>query len=190
MAGEFHVHRDTVSRIWNRYDRKATEINVNIDVGIVNSIYSQKASRRRSVKYDTVALAETLAEQPFETRQTVRSAATSLSVSTTTVFKAIRSGKVKMNSITAKPVLSDSNKDFRFQFCCNEILPNGLFNNMDDRIHIDEKWFYVDKVTRHFYLSENEGTPYKTTQHKSHLEKVMFLCAVARPRYNVFNNNI
>ena len=86
MVVEFHVHHDTISSIWNRF-RKATENNVNDDVNIVNNIHSQKASWGRSVKYDTVALAEALAKQLIEYRQTVRSAATLLSVSTTTVFK-------------------------------------------------------------------------------------------------------
>mmetsp|Transcript_27346 Transcript_27346/g.38667 ORF Transcript_27346/g.38667 Transcript_27346/m.38667 type:complete len:118 (+) Transcript_27346:112-465(+) len=95
-----------------------------------------------------------------------------------------------MYSITVQPVLTDANKDFRFQFCCNEILPNGILHNMDDRIHIDEKWFYVDKVTPRFYMSEGEGKPHKTICHKSHLEKVMFLCAVAWPRYNLVNKMI
>jgi hypothetical protein len=33
--------------------------------------------------------------------------------------------------------------------------------------------------------SMNEAPPHtKTVQHKSHIMKVMFLCALARPRYN------
>ena len=101
IAEEFHVYCDTVSSIWNRF-RKATKNNVNDDVSIINSIHSYKGSRGRSAKYDTVALAEALAEQPFESRQTLRSASASLSISTTTLLKAIKSGEVKMNSISVR----------------------------------------------------------------------------------------
>ena len=34
------------------------------------------------------------------------------------------------------------------------------------------------------YLVPDESDPHLTTQHKSHIPKLMFLCAVARPRYN------
>ena len=34
------------------------------------------------------------------------------------------------------------------------------------------------------YLAPNEEPPHRTVGHKSHILKVMFLCAVARPRYN------
>ena len=55
---------------------------------------------------------------------------------------------------------------------------------MEDLIHIDEKWFYLTKDGQSFIIVVDEEEPYRHVQHKSFLTKIMFLCAVARPRYD------
>ena len=55
---------------------------------------------------------------------------------------------------------------------------------MEDLIHIDEKWFYLTKDGQCFIIAADEEEPYRHVQHKSFLTKIMFLCAVARPRYD------
>jgi hypothetical protein len=61
--------------------------------------------------------------------------------------------------------------------------PEGVpyYTQQYDTIHIDEKWFYVDKKTRRVYLTLNEAAPTRATKNINFLEKVMFLAAVARP---------
>jgi hypothetical protein len=52
-------------------------------------------------------------------------------------------------------------------------------------IHLDEKYFYLNKITRKVYLSSKEDEEINRgeyVQHKSHRTKCMFLIAVARPR--------
>jgi hypothetical protein len=54
-----------------------------------------------------------------------------------------------------------------------------------DTIHIDEKYFYLNRLNRKVYLSSNEKDNVhrgESVQHKSHRTKCMFLVAVARPR--------
>ncbi|KAE9298985.1 hypothetical protein PR003_g23110 [Phytophthora rubi] len=59
---------------------------------------------------------------------------------------------------------------------------------MFDVVHIDEKWLYVKKIGQRVYvLTGKDGTPLEEApvqyvQSKRHIKKVMFLCAVARPR--------
>ena len=60
--------------------------------------------------------------------------------------------------------------------------------NMEHLIHIDEKWFYLMKDGQCFIIAADEEEPYMHVQHKSFLMKIMFLCAVARPRYNMNKN--
>ena len=62
------------------------------------------------------------------------------------------------------------------------------FENMEDLIHIDEKWFYLTKDGQRFIIVGDEEEPYRHIQHKSFLTKIMFLCAVARPRYDTNKN--
>ena len=62
------------------------------------------------------------------------------------------------------------------------------FENMEDLIHIDEKWFYLTKDGQRFIIAADEEEPYRHVQHKSFLTKIMFLCVVARPRYDTNKN--
>ena len=59
---------------------------------------------------------------------------------------------------------------------------------MEDLIHIDEKWFYLTKDGQRFIIAADKEEPYRHVQHKSFLMKIMFLCAVARPRYDTNKN--
>ena len=89
-----------------------------------------------------------------------------------------------------KPKLTDANKLERVHFCLSEGGPNGLYTDMEDRIHIDEKWFYLTKVTTGYYAVEGEenenirrGSTNKTT-----MPKLMFLAAVGRIRHDTARN--
>ena len=59
---------------------------------------------------------------------------------------------------------------------------------MEDLIYVDEKWFYLMKDGQCFIIVANEAEPYRHVQHKSFLTKIMFLCVVARPRYDMNKN--
>ena len=48
--------------------------------------------------------------------------------------------------------------------------------------------FYLRKDGQRFIIAADEEEPYRHVQHKSFLTKIMFLCAVARPRYDTNKN--
>ncbi|XP_048492931.1 uncharacterized protein LOC125493521 [Beta vulgaris subsp. vulgaris] len=48
-------------------------------------------------------------------------------------------------------------------------------------IHIDEKWFFMSRITQRFYLLSDEEDPYRACQSKSHMTKVMFMGAIGKP---------
>ncbi|WOG94536.1 hypothetical protein DCAR_0313832 [Daucus carota subsp. sativus] len=58
------------------------------------------------------------------------------------------------------------------------------FKDMNDMIHIDEKWFYISKKAEKYYLLPEESDPVRTCKSKNFLTKVMFLTAIARPRFD------
>ena len=58
----------------------------------------------------------------------------------------------------------------------------------DDHVHIDSKWFFTSEVELKMCLTEGEAPPQRHCKHKSHVEKVMFLSAVAHPRFDIFGN--
>ena len=50
------------------------------------------------------------------------------------------------------------------------------------RIHVDEKWFFVQELKQKVrYLPCEDRPKEKTVVHKSHIEKIMFLAAIGRP---------
>jgi hypothetical protein len=55
------------------------------------------------------------------------------------------------------------------------------FQPMYNVVHIDEKWFNQDKDRKMYYLAEREQELQRTSRHKSHIPKVMFLAAVGAP---------
>ncbi|RAW32141.1 hypothetical protein PC110_g11513 [Phytophthora cactorum] len=55
---------------------------------------------------------------------------------------------------------------------------------MYDTVHLDEKWFNLYKANTKYYLAKYECLPYRSCPNKRYLGKVMFLAAVARPRYD------
>ena len=88
------------------------------------------------------------------------------------------------------PTLTDENKVSRMELALSFIDKNNTskFENMEDLIQIDEKWFYLTKDGQCFIIAADEAEPYRHVQHKSFLAKIMFLCAVARPRYDMNKN--
>ncbi|KAF0697191.1 Aste57867_12111 [Aphanomyces stellatus] len=62
---------------------------------------------------------------------------------------------------------------------------NVTHNELFNVVHVDEKWFYMTKLRRRFYMWHDEDQPPpRQLQSKSHITKVMFLVAVARPRHS------
>jgi hypothetical protein len=86
-------------------------------------------------------------------------------------------------------VLTDANKQFRIQYAINNINMNRrLFDSMMDVVHVDEKWFDMKQVNKTYFLANGEAEPHRAAKSKRYIEKVMFLAAVARPRFDTTHN--
>ena len=86
-----------------------------------------------------------------------------------------------------RPILTDKNKADRVVYCCS-FVQDGQFVDMLERVDIDQKWFYMTEVaTISYILVPGETPPRRTYKHKSHIEEVMCLTAVVRPRQNPMN---
>ena len=93
-------------------------------------------------------------------------------------------GPLRSHSSALKSTLTDENKLSRVMFCLDKIGENGLYKDLYDEVHLDEKWFYMTRDHSHYILAAGESDPHRTTRHKGYIEKVMFLSAVARPRWD------
>jgi len=102
----------------------------------------------------------------------------------------MKKGLIVRSSNTIKPHLTEDNKEAHLKFAMDHVsslttLRGGSrMNDMFNVVHIDEKWFHLTKVKQTIYLLPHEVGPERSTQSKKIIPKIMFLCAVARSRFN------
>ncbi|OWZ22886.1 Mariner Transposase [Phytophthora megakarya] len=184
-ATKFNVHRHTVDRIWSRYNDSVAAGDLS---GDVSSRYKGNSGRKG---YDRVELAAKIRSVPVEQRTNYRQTAKSLGLSVGLIFNMMTNKEMVKRTTTIKPILKPSNRERRLQWALGYVddtpLPNSqndghAFDPMLNLIHIDEKWFNHDKKTRRYFMLPDEEPPQRHLQSARHVEKTMFLAAVARPR--------
>lgn len=70
----------------------------------------------------------------------------------------------------------------------NDIGDAPKFLDMFNVIHIDEKWFYITKKIEKLYLVAGERDPERACKSKFFFKKIMFLAAMAQPRFDSDGN--
>jgi len=101
----------------------------------------------------------------------------------------------RRHSNSLKPKLTAENQAARLQHALSKIdlntttttstrseNPTAKFLPLFDEVHVDEKWFYLCRDGENYIIIYGEEPPKRYVSHKSHITKVMFLCAQARPR--------
>jgi hypothetical protein len=100
--------------------------------------------------------------------------------------------KIRAHTMSLKPKLNDDHLLNRLYHCISKIDRNTVqaatgmkYKTMYNEVHVDEKWFYLVRDGGRYYLAADEDPPDAiAVRHKSHITKVMFLCALGRPQYN------
>ena len=128
---------------------------------------------------------------PLQKRWTQRKLVTSLGVSKTTVHHWIVDSTIQVHSNSLKPVLTEENKVAWLIMALDSRNPQDpmKFLDMMDCIHVDEKWFFLSQQKERYLLLLEEKNPKRCIKIKSHITKVMFLCAVAHPCFNPSANS-
>jgi hypothetical protein len=106
-----------------------------------------------------------------------------------TMHDLLKDGLLRWHSNSLKPYLKEANKIERLWWCLSMLDQHTLqteqkFIDMENIIHLDEKWFYATKKDKTYYLLPQEEDPYRTVHTKNSIVKVMFLTAVAKSRYD------
>ena len=109
----------------------------------------------------------------------------------TTVHCWIVGSTICVQCSSLKPVLTEENKVARLLMALPFRDPVDLtkYHDMLDQIHLDEKWFFLTQKKERYLLLPEEKKPKCCIKHKSHITKVMFLCAVVYPRFNPSANS-
>ena len=106
-----------------------------------------------------------------------------------------RMGIITQNSCT-KPRLTHHNEMQRLKFVLDQIeAPTNQrlplrFKSQRNRVHIDEKWFHLERLkVRRKLIPGGERYDNETVQSKRHRTQVMFLAAIAQP-YGDFDGKV
>ena len=170
----------TVERIWKDANEQIAEGQV-----VVASKRPGRVGRKR--KNLDLSRASTI---PLNRRRTVRALARSLGIPCSTLHRRFKLGELKRVTSTVKPTIKPKNKIARLKFCMSMLdelwisTPSPLFKPMTDMVHIDEKWYDMTRVKNTYYLLPKERTPERPVPNTNCIGKVMFLTAVAKPRYS------
>jgi hypothetical protein len=93
-------------------------------------------------------------------------------------------------------MLTEENMKARVGYCLQHIEPSTFqdddptFKSGFNVVHIDEKWFFRIRKKENIYLSHREEASKRETKNKGHIQKIMFISAMARPRYDAEGNCI
>ena len=96
---------------------------------------------------------EGVKDMPLRKQQTQQKLATSMGVSKTTVQCWIVASTIRVHSNLLKPILTEKNK-------LERLLANHFrdpqdpskYQDMRDRIHLDEKWFFLTREKKRYLL--------------------------------------
>ncbi|GKE14330.1 hypothetical protein Tco_1421907 [Tanacetum coccineum] len=166
VASLFHVSPKTVSRIWHQ---ATFQVDHGLNVDLLSKMPTVVGRKRVQINMDEV--------------------------SKSTMHRQIKEGVLRPHTNAIKPSLTSENERARLEFCLSKISPSlssssPVFHDMFDVVHIDEKWFYMSRPSKRYYLVPGKNEPLRTCKSKKFITKVMFLAVVARPRFYASCNEV
>ncbi|KAH6797331.1 hypothetical protein C2S52_021885 [Perilla frutescens var. hirtella] len=105
---------------------------------------------------------EKISSLPLKKRSSIRTSAHGINCKKSTVGRWIRQGLIKAHTSAIRPDLTASNKLLRLRFSLealelDRILNILKFRSMHNMVHINEKWFYMEKETQILHDSRKDG---------------------------------
>jgi hypothetical protein len=179
VAALLQTSLSTIDRIWKKAIGQEKE---GLQVDVSNQKKGRVGRKRANLGLSRMT------SIPLNQRSTLRSLARELGVAYSTLQRRFQWGKIKRHTSTLKPALKPENKIERLKFCTSMIDQTMIteeepsFLSMENIVHIDEKWFDMTMRSRTYYLLPEEHDLVRTIHNKN--SKVMFLTAVAKPRFN------
>ncbi|RHY17126.1 hypothetical protein DYB32_010568, partial [Aphanomyces invadans] len=147
----------------------------------------QRKKGRCGRKHLHTDLAKRIQAIPQSRRYCFRTTASALGLPTSTLHRYFKRGVLAKYSSSLKPALTDSNKICRLNWALKKVMDvdgEKYFDPMYDTVHVDEKWFFMTRLQTKVIGAPGERIKQRTCKSKRHLLKVMFLSAVARPRWD------
>jgi hypothetical protein len=199
-AARHGVSSTFVRLLWKRHGQHARDALAApvLDHAALLALLQPKRGKRCGVKpHALLPLQRCIAQLEPEAKSTYRSAAYNSGIPASSLHRYVKNGLLKTVTSTIKPRLTEEHKRRRVEFCLNNLIQSYDLNSdvlsfefpdFDDVIHVDEKIFKLDKIRRSYILAPWETPPMRSAQNKRFIGQLMFLCAVAKPRWNSASN--
>ncbi|XP_041995655.1 uncharacterized protein LOC121745765 [Salvia splendens] len=180
-ADTFSISRKTVYRLWKATKEQMQRGEPAIMEGKIRGYHHVD---RLDLDEEKVRNLST-----FE-RSSLRKMTVKLNVSKSTLDHWVKQGKLRPHTNAIKHALTNMNKVARARWSRSQLQPQITqgrvqYQSMHNVVHIDEKWFYMTKVSDIYYLLPDEDEPYRSCKSKRYITKVMFMCAVSRPQFGM-----
>lgn len=184
IARRFHVHPRTISRVWAR----AIENYENPHVRTFRASPRKSGKTGRKALWNPEDVKQAVKELPIHRRRSLRCISGSLRIPLTSLHRMKQNADdpvIVPHTNSLKPILT---AEHQFQRVCYAVMHlnehDRKYDGFYQHVHVDEKWFFLTEQQMRMYLAPGEEAPLRVSQKKDHVVKVMFLAAVARPRYN------
>ncbi|KAF0685508.1 hypothetical protein As57867_022548, partial [Aphanomyces stellatus] len=132
---------------------------------------------------------DAIKQVPHHDRQTQRTLAANSNIPRTAIQRHMAEVKtLKARTSRLKPLLTPANALERLKYAWSFLRPGScgshIFVDLYDQVHVDEKWFFITTVNKKFYVYDDEEIALRAVKSKNFITKVMFIAAVARPRWD------
>ncbi|XP_021770733.1 uncharacterized protein LOC110734915 [Chenopodium quinoa] len=153
QANKFNVYMSTLSRLFKSIKQKMNEGNV---IDVRSTKLRRCCPKPREYSDDWLMLV------PLYNRTTERSYATALKISRVTLHNLRKKGRLKTHKSSNHSALTSNHKIARIKWALAHINPiladaNPTFVDMQQVIHSDEKWFYLNLKEISYYIQESMG---------------------------------
>ena len=163
LAAEYKVSPQTIYRIWNRGRTPG--------IGKYGSVKSKRPGNcGRKLAYPDL-LAKITAVAPKH-RSTLRDLADAINVPKSVLHERYKKAFFRKYSRPLKPILTPANMYIRSKWALSFISADLIVSNMDNFVHVDEKWFFLKGPKMSFYGVPGETPPPRKVQNKNHILKV------------------
>ena len=179
-AKMFSIDRSTIGQLWREINKKIDQHETflsPVDILTNLSFFDRRShDRGRNVKWDRKHLRKEIKQSiPKRERGTFQKMSKATKVPKSTLYDMFRKeGLFRRQTSSLRPHLTDENKVAQFFHALDEVYPvaggDGFADDDDD--------------------DDAEEDPYRSVRHRSHITKVMFLCAQARPRWDEQKNEM
>ncbi|RHZ33593.1 hypothetical protein DYB31_012378, partial [Aphanomyces astaci] len=145
--------------------------------GIADVTARLKGKTGRPKKFAPEDIEQRIKNVPLHKSQTYRSLAAPTGLSVYLLWTFVKRMWMTRRSSWTRPCLKPKQKEARRDFCLQFRTqpPKDVIGDMQDVVHLDEKWFYMTKLRWRFRVWHDDKIIPRHLQSKSHITKVMFL---------------